>query len=113
MAGRASDHDPVIVQIDLAGKDVVVPIIAEKIYNIKNLKTKKLTIGKPSVSVTLDDTSVITEGIVFTGAYAEFHGVGFANTAVTIKPVESGAIIDFKGTKMKESHHRWCERKRS
>ena len=67
MAGRASDHDPVLVQIDLAGKDVVVPIVAEKIYNIKNLKTKKLTIGKPSVSVTLDDTSVITEGIVFTG----------------------------------------------
>jgi len=102
MAGRASDHDPVLVQIDLAGKDVVVPISAEKVYNIKNLKTKKLTIGKPSVSVTLDDTSVITEGITFTGAYAEFHGVGFANIAVTINPVESGAIIDFKGIQVKQ-----------
>ncbi|MBO0588978.1 endonuclease [Sporosarcina sp. E16_8] len=102
MAGRASDHDPVLVQIDLAGGDVVVPSEAEKAYNIKNLKTKKLTIGKPSVSVTLDDTSVITDGIVFTGAYAEFHGIGFAKTAVTIKPVEAGAIIDFKGTKVKE-----------
>lgn len=102
MAGRASDHDPVLVQIDLAGKEVVDPIVAEKIYNIKNLKTKKLTIGKPSVSVTLDDVSVITEGVVFTGAYAEFHGVGFAKTAVTIKPVEPGAIIDFKGIQVKE-----------
>lgn len=102
MAGRASDHDPVMVQIDLAGEDVVVPIVAEKIYNIKNLKTKKLTIGKPSVSVTLDDKSVITEGIAFTGAYAEFHGVGFTSTAVILKPVESGAIIDFKGIQVKE-----------
>ncbi|MEK4711920.1 DUF6359 domain-containing protein [Sporosarcina sp. FSL K6-5500] len=102
MAGRASDHDPVLVQIDVAGKDVIIPIVAEKIYNIKNLKTKKLTIGKPSVSVTLDDKSVIIDGIVFTGAYAEFHGVGFASTAVTLKPVESGAIIDFKGTHVKE-----------
>ncbi|KAA0955974.1 endonuclease/exonuclease/phosphatase [Sporosarcina sp. ANT_H38] len=102
MAGRASDHDPVLVQIDLAGKDVVEPIVAEKIYNIKDLKTKKLTIGKQSVSVTLDDKSVITEGVTFTGAYAEFHGVGFANTTVTIKPVESGAIIDFKGIQVKE-----------
>ncbi|WP_186667803.1 endonuclease [Sporosarcina sp. BP05] len=100
--GRASDHEPVMVQIDFAGKDVIVPIIAEKIYNIKNLKTKKVTIGKPSVSVTIDDASVITEGIAFTGAYAEFHGAGFANTAVTIKPAESGAIIAFKGTKAKE-----------
>lgn len=102
MAGRASDHDPVLVQIDLAGKDVVVPIVAEKIYNIKSLKTNKLTIGKPSVSVTLEDASVITEGITFTGAYAEFHGVGFANTMVTINPVESEAIIDFKGLEVKK-----------
>ncbi|WP_082786713.1 endonuclease [Sporosarcina psychrophila] len=100
--GRASDHDPVMVQIDLKGEDVVVPSKAEKIYNIKNLKTKKLTIGKPSVSITLDDKSVIIEGIVFTGAYAEFHGVGFASTAVTLKSVESGAIIDIKGTHVKE-----------
>ena len=30
MAGRASDHDPVMVQIDLAGGEVVEPITAEK-----------------------------------------------------------------------------------
>ena len=76
--------------------------VAEKTYDFKNFKTKKLTIGKPSVSITLDDKSVITDGVVFTGAYAEFHGAGFANTTVTIKPVEAGAIIDFKGTVMKK-----------
>ncbi|MEK4484672.1 endonuclease [Psychrobacillus sp. FSL H8-0484] len=103
MAGRASDHDPVMVQIDILAEDeVVVPIVAEKTYNIKNLQTKKLTIGKPSVSITLDDHSVITEGVLFTGAYAEFHGDGFAEHTVTIKPVNAGAIIDFKGTVVKK-----------
>lgn len=102
MVGRASDHDPVLVQIDFASKEVVVPIVAGKTYDFKNFKTTTVVIGKPSVSITLDDKSVITDGVVFTGAYAEFYGAGFANTTVTIKPVEAGAIIDFKGTVMKK-----------
>ncbi|QFF98073.1 endonuclease/exonuclease/phosphatase [Psychrobacillus glaciei] len=102
MAGRASDHDPVLVQIDIKAKDLVTPIEAEKIFNFKKLTTKKLSIGQPSVSVSLDDQSVITDGVLFTGAYAEFHGAGFAKHAVTIKPVNAGAIIDFKGTIMKK-----------
>lgn len=78
-------------------------ITAEKTYTIKNLKTKKLTISKSNVSVTLDEQSVITDGIVFTGAeYAEFLGAGFGNTVVTIKPSEADTIIDFKGTNVKK-----------
>lgn len=102
MAGRASDHDPVMVQIDILADDVVTPITAEKTYNIKNLQTKKLTIGKPSVSITLDDESEITEGIMLTSNYAEFHGDGFAEQTVTIKPEKAGAIMDFKGTNVKK-----------
>ena len=102
--GRASDHDPVLVQIDLlAADEVVTPIEAEKTYNIKKLTTKKLTLSKPSISITLDDQSVITEGIVFTGAkYAEFLGAGFETTTVTLKPSEADAIIDFKGTNVQK-----------
>ncbi len=56
-----------------------------------------------SVSVSLDAASSIKNGVVFTGEYAEFHGEGFANTTVTIKPKKDAAtIIDFKGTKVKE-----------
>ncbi|SDM36939.1 hypothetical protein SAMN05518871_10155 [Psychrobacillus sp. OK028] len=102
MAGRASDHDPVMVQIDLLAKEVVTPITAEKFYNIKNLQTKKLTISKPSVSITLDDASEITEGILLISDYAEFHGDGFAEQAVTIKPDNAGAIMDFKGTNVQK-----------
>ncbi|MEK4627759.1 chitobiase/beta-hexosaminidase C-terminal domain-containing protein [Solibacillus sp. FSL R7-0682] len=98
MAGRASDHDPVLVQIDLAGGEIIEPIIAEKIINLINFQTKQFTINKRSVSVTMDAQSVITEGILFTGDYAEFLGEGYATHEVTIKPENAGAIIDFKGT---------------
>lgn len=99
--GRASDHDPVVVQIDLKGKDeevVVTPITPEKLYDFKNLTTKKLTITKPSISLTLGENTTITDGILFTGDYAEFHGEGFANKTITIKPLKADAIIDFKDT---------------
>ncbi|MEK3993970.1 endonuclease [Psychrobacillus sp. FSL K6-2365] len=102
MAGRASDHDPVMVQIDIFADDAVTPITAEKTYNIKNLQTKKLTIGKPSVSITIDDASEITEGILFTSDYAEFYGDGFAEQTVTIKPLNAVAIMDFKGTNVQK-----------
>ncbi|KAB2332575.1 endonuclease [Bacillus mesophilum] len=101
MAGRASDHDPVMVQIDLKNQDEeqpgLEPIEAEKEYNFKNFKTSKLTITKPSVSLTLDAASVIKNGIFFTGEYAEFHGEGFQTNDVTINPAKAGAIVDFKG----------------
>lgn len=99
--GRASDHDPVLVQIDLKAKgegEVITPITPEKLYNFKNLTTNKLMITKPSISLTLGESTTITNGILFTGEYAEFHGDGFANQTVTIKPNKAGAIIDFKGT---------------
>ncbi|MFE8696425.1 endonuclease [Cytobacillus sp. FJAT-53684] len=103
MAGRASDHDPVMVQIDLKDAPPVVdPITPEKIYDFKNFTTKKLTITKKSASVTLDAQSVITEGVLLKGEYAELHGEGFKTNEVTINPVSAGAIIDLKGTEMKK-----------
>ena len=83
-------------------KDIPTPIVAEKAYDLKNYKTGKLKIQKPSVSITLDEASDIKNGIVFTGAYAEFHGEGFAKTPVTINPKKAEAIIDFKGTNMQK-----------
>nr|WP_075617200.1 endonuclease [Paenisporosarcina indica] len=76
----------------------VTPITPEKAMNFKNVKTNKITIGKPSVSVTVDNTSVITEGFFVTGSYAEFHGQGFKTNKLTLKPAASDAIFDFKGT---------------
>lgn len=98
MAGRASDHDPVLVQIDLSREEVIEPITPETFMTLENFQTKRLKIIKQSVSVTLDEQSNIPEGILFTGIYSEFLGAGFAKHGVTIKPENAGAIIDFKGT---------------
>lgn len=81
-------------------KEVPTPIVAERTFNLKNFHANKLMIQRPSVSISLDASSVIKTGIEFKGEYAEFHGLGFAETAVTVKPNKQGAIVDFKGTKM-------------
>ncbi|OBW58856.1 endonuclease [Solibacillus silvestris] len=100
--GRASDHDPVLVQIDLeSGKEETPePIIPENVYDYKNYKTGKLIINRPSISLTLGENTDIKNGIAVFSEYAEFHGVGFADKTVTISPKKGNAIIDFKGTKI-------------
>lgn len=101
MAGRASDHDPVLAQIDLksAGEEVPEPVKPEKEFSLVDFKTDKLTIKSPSVAIHLDHSSVIAEGIWLTSSYAELTGDGFSQTKVTIRPKEKGAIVDFKGVK--------------
>ena len=83
-------------------EDNVEPITPEKTYDLKNYQTGKLIINKPSVSITLDEASVIKNGIVFRGKYAEIHGAGFADETITIQPKKAGAIIDFKGTRLEK-----------
>ncbi|MGY0691344.1 DUF6359 domain-containing protein [Virgibacillus sp. FSP13] len=101
MHGRASDHDPVLVQIDLAGDDEA-SIIPEKSYDLTNFTTNKLVIKSPSVSISLDDSSEINEGILLAGDYAELDGEGLANTKVMIEPKNAGAIVDFKGNEVSD-----------
>lgn len=103
MAGRASDHDPVMVQIDLkASDDEETPIAEQRVYSITDLSTTKLIFNKENVKVDLDGDSVITNGVYFYGQYVEISGEGFAGNSVTVKPDKAGAIIDLKGTKVKE-----------
>lgn len=67
-------------------------------YDFQNYQTGKLIINQQRVSVTLDAASEIKNGVVFKGDYAEFRGDGFADTTVTIKPKNDGAIVDFTDT---------------
>lgn len=102
--GRASDHDPVLVQIDLKTDEgeVEPPIVPENVYSYSNYKTGKLIMNRPSISLTLGENTNIKNGIAVFSGYAEFHGVGFADKTVTISPKKPGAIIDFKGTQIGE-----------
>ncbi len=78
------------------------PIIPEKNITFSDIKRGKLMIHDKSVSITLDNSADIKNGIVFTGEYAEFHGNGYLDTTVTIKPKKDGAILDFKGTEIEK-----------
>src|SRR5699024_7370862 len=100
MAGRASDHDPVMVQITLKATDEEEEeIIPENVYHYHNLKRGKLVLNEKGVAVTLTGNKTdIKNGVDFRGNYGEFTGEGFANTEVTINPKSGEAIIDFKGT---------------
>lgn len=100
--GRASDHDPVLVQINLKSgtEETPEPIVPENVYDYKNYKTGKLIMNRPSISLTLGENTDIKNGIAVFSEYAEFHGVGFADKTVTISPKKGNAIIDFKGTKI-------------
>lgn len=105
MAGRASDHDPVMVQIDFSktGEEEPAPqpIIPEKVYHFTNYKTDRLIINKPSVELNIDAESVINNGILVKSKIAILKGAGLANTVVTIMPNEKDAIIDFVGNEVK------------
>ena len=100
--GRASDHDPVLIQTDLTASGAVEPIVPEKTYHLSKFKTKKLTIASPSVLIDLDGDSTIEEGIFIKSELAKLQGSGLKNTRVNLEPTKAGAIIDFGGAEVKE-----------
>lgn len=102
MAGRASDHDPVMVQLDLKQGPTVEPIQPEITYNYENFKKNILVITKPSVALHLDAASYITKGVHLKGKYVELHGEGFNKTDVIITPNHPESIVDLKGNTFKK-----------
>ncbi|MFJ5714125.1 endonuclease [Neobacillus sp. NPDC093127] len=105
--GRASDHDPILIQTQLkaAGGEVLPPVTppaGTKVYNLNGFKTKKLTVNNVGAEITVSADSVITEGIVLTGSYAKLSGAGLKNTVITLSPAAPGAVIDLGGNEVKE-----------
>ncbi|WP_082023371.1 lamin tail domain-containing protein [Sporosarcina koreensis] len=103
MAGRASDHDPVLIQLALKTKDVEKPFEWEnvpisKYYFLLNYKKPSLTVDAKGASVTMDFRSRVKQGITLSGQYAVLSGLGFANNKVILKPGENGLTVDTKWT---------------
>ncbi|KZZ84396.1 chitobiase/beta-hexosaminidase C-terminal domain-containing protein [Bacillus sp. SJS] len=95
--GRASDHDPLMIQTQLKGKPIY-----SKIYKLKGFKTKKLTIEAANSYVEMDASSVIENGIVLK-AKAAIKGEGLKNTKVTLLPSANETAFDFMGSEIKEA----------
>lgn len=91
--GRASDHDPVIIQTELK------PV---KVYNLVKFKTKTLVVDSEKAEITIDADSVISESMIIKGQSIKLKGEGLKNTKVIINPTKPGTIIDFSGAEVKE-----------
>ncbi|MGN7407886.1 lamin tail domain-containing protein [Sporosarcina sp. SAFN-010] len=103
MAGRASDHDPILVQLALKTKSDPDPFEWEKVpvnkyYFLLNYKKPSLTVDAKGSSITMDYRSRVTNGITLTGQYAILSGLGFANNKLILKPTEKGLTVDTKWT---------------
>ncbi|OLS40007.1 endonuclease [Bacillus sp. MRMR6] len=104
--GRASDHDPVIIQTSLKSTVEVLPPVTPpadtKVYNLNNFKTKKLTINNAAADLTVSAMSVFTEGILVKSSYAKLTGEGLKNATIILSPTSPGTIIDLTGVEVKE-----------
>lgn len=106
MAGRASDHDPVLIQTTLKKSDEDDQEIEDeskynKVYDLVGFNKKKLVIGPDNTLIKMDETSSITDGI-YLKKNATLKGEGLKNTKVVISSSKKGAIVDFTGTEVKE-----------
>ncbi|WP_274307332.1 endonuclease [Solibacillus daqui] len=98
MAGRASDHDPILVQIGFDSPVIWEPLPIGKMYNLVNEKKKQVVIAESSVSVNMDATTKLKDGLYLKGDYAELAGEGFKTNRVILQPKKNGLKVDLKGT---------------
>lgn len=100
--GRASDHDPVLIQVKLEkAESNVIPFDIHKTYNLKGFKTNKLKVKVDGALVNMDSTSIITKGIEVQGN-ARLLGEGLAATTVIVNPTKDHTVVDFSGAEVKE-----------
>ncbi|STO09554.1 Predicted RNA-binding protein, contains TRAM domain [Exiguobacterium aurantiacum] len=101
MSGRASDHDPVLVQIDLKPEPET-PEVELKRYTVENHPAARLVLQDDYIGVTIGKGTNFKNGIFVRGVHTELTGDPLKNIVVQVKPKEAGAIIDFKGATVKE-----------
>ncbi|QUP87087.1 lamin tail domain-containing protein [Exiguobacterium sp. PFWT01] len=98
MSGRASDHDPVLAQIDFTPE----PEVELTRYTVENHPAARLVLQEDYIGVTIGKGTNFKNGIFVRGVYTELTGDPLKNIVVQVKPKEAGAIIDFKGATVKE-----------
>ncbi|CAM3776350.1 hypothetical protein GCM10009865_50550 [Aeromicrobium ponti] len=99
--GRASDHDPVLIQTSL--KENVQPEEPkyDHVFNLVNYHAKKYVVGPHNALVTMDADSTLMEGLWLKKS-ATVKGEGLKHTRVVISSANKGAIIDLTGEEINE-----------
>ena len=85
--GRASDHDPVLIQTTLKEPVVIDESQFDKVFDLVGYKAKKLVIGPDNALIKMDETSSITDGIHLKKS-ATLLGDGLKNTTVVISSAQ-------------------------
>ncbi|OZS78326.1 hypothetical protein CF394_06085 [Tetzosporium hominis] len=105
--GRASDHDPVMVQIDFTKEVVpppppVKPITYSRYVTYENQKVNKINITDSNVHVTIGENVVSKFGVNVLSQVAGVSGPGLVDKTVSLKPNKPGALYDFEGAEIQE-----------
>lgn len=93
--GRASDHDPVLIQTRL--KEAVY----KKVYELRGYKAKKFVLGAPDSLVDVDSASEISEGIWLKHS-ATVQGAGLEHIKVVLSPAQRDTVMQLSGAKIME-----------
>ncbi|PWW29388.1 hypothetical protein DFO73_10418 [Cytobacillus oceanisediminis] len=99
--GRASDHDPVMIQTSLKEQAEPEEPKYDHVFNLVDYHAKKYVVGPHNALVTMDAPSTLTEGLWLKKS-ATLKGEGLKNTRVVISSANKGAIVDLSGAEIKE-----------
>ncbi|MBM7706953.1 putative extracellular nuclease/endonuclease I [Chryseomicrobium aureum] len=102
--GRASDHDPVLIQVDFTKEVIppVPPLVYDRYLRYENTKTGKLVVATPNTHVTIGENVRINNGIEVKSQVAGITGSGLEDRTVLLNPNKSNAQYDLEGTVIKE-----------
>ncbi|GLB61868.1 DUF6359 domain-containing protein [Cytobacillus sp. NCCP-133] len=99
--GRASDHDPVMIQTSLKPAAAPKEPKYDHVFKLVNHHAKKFVVGPHNALVVMDETSSLSQGLWLKKS-AAVKGEGLKNTRVVISSANKGAIVDLTGSEMKE-----------
>ncbi|KAF0819692.1 hypothetical protein KIS4809_1553 [Bacillus sp. ZZV12-4809] len=99
--GRASDHDPVLIQTSLKPAAKPEEPKYDHIFNLVNYHAKKFVAGPHNALVIMDGSSRLSEGLWLKKS-AAVKGEGLKHTKVVISSANKGAVVDLTGSEIKE-----------
>ncbi len=99
--GRASDHDPVLIQTSLKEKVEPEQPAYDHVFNLVDYHAKKYVVGPHNALVTMDAASTLTEGLWLKKS-AAVKGEGLKHTRVVISSANKEAVVDLTGAEIQE-----------
>lgn len=93
--GRASDHDPLLIQTQLKTP------VYKNIIKLTGHKAKKFVVGPPDSLIDVDGKTEISEGIWLKHS-ATIQGAGLEHIKVVLSPAQRDTVMQLSGAKIKE-----------